>query len=117
MWTRLQRFKIPIVVGLALCFAHSLLCCAVYKASLRSIEMGVLWEHMRLTDLPVSLLIDAFLEAYWKLVNATSESTYHRPYFIFHLSFGGLQFFAWGCLLAMLMPPRHSEVKRNQHMD
>jgi hypothetical protein len=102
MWTRLQRFKIQIIVGLAFCFAHSFLCFALYKASLRNIEFGALWEHMRLTDLPVSLLLDGFKDAYWKLFGESPQSTYHKPYLLFHLIFGGLQFFAWGWLLAAL---------------
>lgn len=98
MWARLQRFKFQIAVGLALCFAHSLLCVALYKASLRNMELGALWEQMRLTDLPASLLLDKFVDANWNVV----QETYHKSYFRFHLFVGGLQFFVWGLLFGAL---------------
>src|SRR5687767_13530722 len=99
MWTRLQRFKIEVTGGLVLWVAHSFLCIVLYKVSLRNIELGVLWEHMRLIDFPVSLLLDEFTDGYWKQFPGV---TYHKPYLIFHLVFGGLQFFAWGWLLAVV---------------
>ncbi len=79
---------------------HSLLCVALWRVSLRNIEFGALWEHMRLTDLPVSLLLDKFYDS--KIFGVAIEDTYHRRYFLFHLIFGGLQFFVWGFLLATI---------------
>jgi len=71
----------------------------LWRISVRNIEMGVLWEHMRLTDRPISLLLDPFYDAYVKLF---PQSNYPTPEVLFHLIFGGLQFFIWGWLLGML---------------
>ena len=87
------------ILGALLLCGHSLLVTALWHVSLRNIEFGALWEHMRLTDLPVSLLLDNFYEAYSKVSGATDQDTYHTPYYLFHLVFGGIQFFVWGCLL------------------
>lgn len=100
MRARLQ-LKLPIMLGTLLVCGHSLLVTALWRASLRNIEFGALWEHMRLTDLPVSMLLDTFYQAYPKVFDATAQGTYHTPYFLFHLVFGGLQFFVWGWLLGM----------------
>jgi len=101
MSTRLQ-LKLPIIIGVLLFSAHSLICIALWRASLRNLELGALWEHMRLTDLPASLLLDKFYAAYSKIFGATADDAYHTPYFLFHLIFGGLQFFVWGCLFAVI---------------
>jgi hypothetical protein len=102
MWTRLQRFKAQVVAATALFAAHSFLCIALYRVSLRKLEFGVLWEHMYRTDLPVSLFLEPFFDAYSMLFNRALQGTYHAPYFWFHLVFGGLQFFLWGWLLGAL---------------
>jgi len=101
MRTQLQ-LKIPLFLGVVLFVGHSLLVLSLYYTSLRNIEFGALWEHMRLADLPVSTLLDTFYEAYLKVFGETPQSTYHMPYFLFHLIFGGLQFFAWGWLVGAL---------------
>jgi len=101
MRTRLQ-LKLPIILGILLVCGHSLLVTALWRASLRNIEFGALWEHMRLTDLPVSMLLDTFYQAYSKVFDATAQDAYHTQYFLFHLIFGGLQFFAWGWLLGTI---------------
>ena len=95
MRTRLQ-LKLPIILGVLLFCGHSLLVILLRAVSQKNIEMGVLWEHMRLTDLPVSMLLDKFYDAYWK---AFPQGSYPKPEVLFHLTFGGLQFLLWGCLL------------------
>lgn len=86
-------------LGTLLFCGHGLLVTALWRVSVSNIEFGALWEHMRLTDLPVSLLLDNFYEAYSKVSGATAQDTYHTPYYLFHLVFGGIQFFVWGWLL------------------
>jgi hypothetical protein len=97
MRTRLQLTR-PIVLAALLLLGHSVLVAALWRVSLRNIEFGALWEHMRLTDLPVSLLLDTFCAAYSKVLDPSAQGTYHTPYFLFHLVFGGLQFSLWGWL-------------------
>ena len=99
MRTRLQ-LKLPVILGGILFCGHSLLVVGVWRASMRSIEFGVLWEHMRLTDLPVSLFLDQFYDAYWKLF---PQGSYPKPEVLFHLIIGGLQFFVWGWLLGIII--------------
>lgn len=99
MWTRLQ-LKLPIVLGALAFFGHSLLVTALWRVSIKNIEMGGLWEHMRLTDLPISLLLDSFYDTY---VKCFPQSNYPTPEVLFHLLFGGLQFFVWGWLLGTLV--------------
>lgn len=99
MWTRLYRFKKEIEVGLALCFCHSILVLTLLYASLKNTELGVLWVHMGLTDRPISLLRDRFVEVYDKVAGIT---TYHAAFFWFHFLFGGLQFFLVGFLIVLL---------------
>ncbi len=97
MRTRLQ-LKLPIILGVLFFCGHSLLVILLGRVSQRNIEMGVLWEHLRLTDLPVSLLLDRFYDAYWKVF---PQGSYPKPEVLFHLIFGGLQFFVWGWLIGM----------------
>ncbi len=95
MRTRLQ-LKLPIILAALMFCGHSLLVITLWRASVRNIEMGVLWQHMRLTDLPISLLADEFHDAYMK---SFSQSDYPAPEVLFHLILGGLQFFIWGWVL------------------
>jgi hypothetical protein len=78
---------------------HTLLVIALWRASVRNIEMGVLWQHMHLTDLPISLLADGFYDAYTKFF---PQSNYPAPEVLFHLVFGGLQFFIWGWVVGIV---------------
>jgi hypothetical protein len=94
-----MQLKLPIILGALFFLGHSLLVTALWRVSLRNIEFGAMWEHMRLTDMPVSVFLDSFITAYSKLFGATA---YHKPYFLFHLFFGGIQFFVWGCLLGIV---------------
>jgi len=96
--TKLQ-LKLPIILGAGFFCGHSLLVIGLWRASLKNIEFGVLWEHMRLTDMPVSMFLDKFYDAYWKIL---PQGSYPKPEVLFHLILGGLQFFVWGLLLGAL---------------
>lgn len=97
MRTQLQ-LKLPITLGILLLCGHSLLVFGLWRVSLRNIEIGVMWEHMRLTDLPVSMLLDWYYDAHRKIF---VQDNYPNSEFFFHMIFGGLQFFVWGWLLGM----------------
>ena len=81
---------------------HSLLVITLWRVSLRNIEFGVLWEHMRLIDLPVSMFMDSFYDAYTRFIDPQSNGTYHTPYCIFHMLFGGIQFYILGWLTGII---------------
>lgn len=98
MWTRMQ-LKVPIAIGLLLFCGHTFLVIGLGFVSRKNIEFGVLWEHMRLTDLPVSVFLDSFLIAYAKFL---PDSSYPQPQILFHLVVGGLQYFLWGGLLGVV---------------
>ena len=97
MRMRLQ-LKIPFLLGLLLFCGHSAVVILLGYVAQRNIEMGVLWNHLHLTDLPVSLLMDRFYDLFLKVF---PQWTYPAPEVVFHLIFGGIQFFIWGCLIGI----------------
>jgi hypothetical protein len=98
MRTRLQ-LKIPTAFAASMFLAHSLIVAALWRFSVTNIELGVLWEHMRLTDLPISVFLDSFCSGF---MNVFPRSNYPTPEAVFHLILGGLQFLIWGWLLGLI---------------
>ena len=102
MWTRLQ-IRLPIIIGIVMLCAHSLLVTGLLRVSLENIEFGVMWEHMYQIDRPMSLFEESFFDAYSKVFGETADDTYHKKFFLFHLIFGGFQYFVCGCLLGVVV--------------